>query len=166
MSFARLGVVAMLVALLGAPAISKSHSSASLKQAIQSVYNKMNSAASHKDVDGFLAFYDSDYIGYNPDGNQINFDTQREQTEAFFTQATKVHATTTVQSVKQQGNGIVAIARTHLTLVVDDPSTGKPATINQDSTDRDNWVKDSGSWKLRQEKTLSIQVFQNGKRVK
>ncbi len=88
------------------------------------------------------------------------------RTAAVFSHASKINARSTVLSAQQTPDGVTVTVRVHLTGVFKNPKNGKKAAVDGTEVDRDFWVNDSGSWKLKQERALSSTGTVNGKRVR
>jgi hypothetical protein len=160
----KLALATSLLTLIAAPALAKPQA-AGAKQAIQAAYRQMDRAVDRKDLKTLYRFYDPTYVGYTLQGGQKDLETSRAEAEAFIPHVLRSSSSTVVLSASPQGSGVVVTDRTRSTLLVVNPNTHQHMVLKQDETDRDYWVRETGGWKIRQERTLALSASLNGRSI-
>lgn len=158
-------LAALLAILAVAPALAKPIAMNTPKAALAKAYAGMDSALDRKDPAGFFAYYASNFVCVAK-GKTQPLKTVRPATQQLLAQCLSVHAVSTLASIHPQGRQAVAISHTVVSFVLPDPKTHKMGTLVQDMTNQDTWANQSGSWKLVQQKPLSMTLTENGKPLK
>lgn len=162
MLYLKLAIAALFLAVFASSSWAKPPAAVGARQAIQAAYRKMDRAADRKDLKTLYSFYDPAYVGYTLQGGQEDLATSRAETQSFLPHVLHATSSTVVLSATPEGNGAVVTDRTRSTLVVVNPRTHQHLVLKQDETDRDYWVRESGGWKIRQERTLALHASLDG----
>ncbi|HEX5324649.1 MAG TPA: hypothetical protein VFW40_12750, partial [Capsulimonadaceae bacterium] len=94
MRCSRIVLVSIPILLFAAPALAKP--SPNLRATFQALYARMDKADMNKDLNGFMALYDPNYIGIDVDNGTTNADQFRQNMQFMFGEDRDMHTSTKV----------------------------------------------------------------------
>jgi ketosteroid isomerase-like protein len=167
MSFARhlriIAPITIVMALTTVTTAGTADVTSDARAAINAAYEKMNAAASRKDLKSLLAFYSKDYIATDPSGGKQTLSDYRRTLEPIFQRARSIRATTTIQKLSVKSNRAVAVIKDRTRIVLGHPRNPRMVTgFVVDATREDVWVKGPKGWLQQRAKVLSTKQGEAG----
>ncbi len=135
------------------------------KKAIQAQYNASNAAASKKNLKAFTAIYAPDFSQTDPQGKAIQFRTVKQRMALQFSQSATITGSTTVSSVKLQGNKATVHIKDRHVYEHASPQTGNSDKFGIDIEADDVWTLNGVVWTRSASRITSEKDTVNGKPV-
>lgn len=132
---------------------------------IEAAYADIDAATSQRNATQMISHYAPDFQGQVRKGQNVN----RQQLQALLAQilslATSAKAKTTIESVTVTGNEATAKGSARVEMTLTNPMTRQSATMTNENTFQDTWVKNGDKWQIKRSNALSSKSMVNGKPV-
>ena len=131
----------------------------------QSLYGKADTAFEQKDLDGSLAYHDSDFVLIRKAGEEVDLGEIRFRLSSWLDLARTIHSTTSVVSANVNGVNGTVMVKSNLTMVLINPDTRAKALFVDRVVCKDSWAHQSDGWMLLRSQVISEYATNNGQKV-
>lgn len=127
-------------------ALSRQDAGVIARRAIQSIYDRQDRAAAHKDLGGVFAQTAPNFLAIDENGQTISLAQAKANIEQLFSQAQSVTSTTTIAKFRVVGNRAYVTAKSRDVVVFTDPNTGQAGKVTVDDVSVDTWERFGRTW--------------------
>jgi hypothetical protein len=134
-----------------------------IQPTIQTSYNQINAAFVRRDIKGATAFFTTDYVSINPEGEKQNLTEFREHYNNLFTRF-NIKLTSNKATIKN-----IDVNASGVDVAIEQKTEGTVAGFNKiiiNQTSRDSWLKTPQGWRLKESKILTSKTTFNGQTFK
>lgn len=134
-----------------------------IQPTIQTSYNQINAAFVRRDIKGATAFFTTDYVSINPEGEKQNLTEFREHYNNLFTRF-NIKLTSNKATIKN-----IDVNASGVNVAIEQKTEGTVAGFNKiiiNQTSRDSWLKTPQGWRLKESKILTSKTTFNGQTFK
>lgn len=117
------------------------------RKAIQASYDKTCEAAGLKFIDGVWSVRTRDFKAFDPAGNSVNLDFERDRYQRLLAPALSVKKTAKILSFEQLDDSNVSCSVQEV-YVVEYTAPGKPVKVVWESRSQDRWLKTKRGWRI------------------
>lgn len=139
--------------------------SADARKTIQGLYDKRDSAAQKKDIQGTLAALSPDFVFVAKDGQKGDAKLLKRRLTPLFTLMQSVKSKSGIQKFALKGKEATATVKQHLEMLVVNPQTQVPQKFVADATSEDIWTKTGSGWLQKRMTTRAEKAVLDGKSV-
>ena len=156
-----MAVSASVVLSFGPTLTALANPAGDARTAITSAYTRMDKVLVHKDASAYTAYLHPEFFGAYPQGKEIHGkDAEAASLRQIFSLAKTVASSTQIMSCALQDGG--AVITTRETFSLSGTNEKGPFVIKSVDMMRSFWVKASGHWLKKRERSISDTATVNG----
>jgi hypothetical protein len=126
---------------------------ASVRQALQALYNQQDLALAHRDVRGAMACDAPDYIAVGQDGVSHTRDEQFDALEKLCAGGQNLRQHSLIQDIVAQKDRASLVLWQQSTMTVFNPNTHTSVALRTEGVTQDLWVRTPDGWRLTYSKS-------------
>ena len=150
---ALVGMMFVVAALgIGAKPIAR------VRKTLTTRYEKIDLAASRKDVNGATAYCTRDFVAVGPTGAKSTLPEQRDNMQKTFRAMGPARFTTRLLQLRVSGRTAVVTVSSHVVTTLLDPKTHRKRQFAASQIGQDTWVRTRVGWLLSRNEALSAKT--------